>query len=168
MYWTTSKSCVEVALPENLKAYSLPSPPIGADLQNAVKASLQFLDTAPDVITFPIYAAIWRAVLGDSTFSEYLVGPTGTQKSTESALAQQHFGAGMDYSHLPAEWSSTANALEMLAFHAKDTLLVVDDFCPNGNANNQENLHSKAERVLRAQGNRSARQRLGTISQSRI
>jgi hypothetical protein len=31
---------------------------------------------------------------------------------------------------LPAAWSSTGNALEVLAFHAKDALLVIDDFAP--------------------------------------
>jgi hypothetical protein len=45
---------------------------------------------------------------------------TGRFKSEAAALAQQHFGAGLDARHLPANWSSTGNALEALAFTAKD------------------------------------------------
>ena len=38
------------------------------------------------------------------------------------------------FQQLTAEgaWSSTANSLEALAFHAKDALLVIDDFAPQG------------------------------------
>jgi hypothetical protein len=38
----------------------------------------------------------------------------------------------MDASGLPANFASTANALELLAFSANDALLVVDDFAPTG------------------------------------
>jgi hypothetical protein len=38
----------------------------------------------------------------------------------------------MDASCLPANFASTAPALQRLAFHAKDTLMVVDDVAPPG------------------------------------
>ena len=41
-------------------------------------------------------------------------------------------GRRIDAGHLPGAWSSTANALEGLAFAAKDMLLVVDDLAPGG------------------------------------
>jgi len=66
----------------------------------------------------------------------------------------------MDARHLPGSWQSTANALEELAFEAKDVLLTVDDFVPAGSAKDVQRLHSEADRLLRAQGNLSARQRL--------
>jgi hypothetical protein len=77
-----------------------------------------------------------------------------------AALVEQHFGPAMDARHLPANWTSTANALEAVAFAAKDALLVIDDFNPTGTAWSVSEMHGKAERVFRAQGNHSGRQRL--------
>src|SRR5205823_4468651 len=88
-----------------------------------------------------------------------LIGRTGLGKSEWAALAQQHFGADMHRLNLPGNWSSTANALEGLAFLAKDALLVLDDFKPGGSKGEIDAWHAKADRVLRAQGNSSARQR---------
>jgi hypothetical protein len=76
------------------------------------------------------------------------------------ALVQQHFGPGLDARNLPGSWSSTGNALEVLAFTAKDALLVVDDFAPEGGAYDVQRQHRDAARILRAQGNRSGRNRL--------
>jgi hypothetical protein len=66
----------------------------------------------------------------------------------------------MDGRQVPANWSSTSNALELLAFHAKEALLVVDDFAPAGGRVDVQRLHGAADRILRAQGNRSGRQRM--------
>jgi hypothetical protein len=66
----------------------------------------------------------------------------------------------MDARNLPGSWSSTANALEGLAFAAKDALLVVDDFAPTGSQTDTERAHREADRILRAQGNRSGRLRM--------
>jgi hypothetical protein len=151
---------IPVSLPEPLAGFRLPAPPEGAELQDAVRASLGLLRLGPGRATFPLLAAIYRAVLGDTDFALHLAGPTGCFKSEVAALAQQHFGPGMDARHLPANWSSTGNALEALAFTAKDALLVVDDFCPTGSANDVQRCHKEADRLFRGQGNRSGRQRL--------
>ncbi|MGH2688806.1 MAG: hypothetical protein ACRDKW_08370, partial [Actinomycetota bacterium] len=66
----------------------------------------------------------------------------------------------MDARNLPGSWSSTANALEGLAFAAKDALLVVDDFAPSGSVTDTERAHREADRILRAQGSRSGRLRM--------
>ncbi len=150
-------SQIEVRLEGSLTRYQLKETE-GAS--SAVRASLQFLDLGPDSIVFPIYAAIWRALLGDPDFSVHLAGPTGTGKTELAALAQQHYGASMDSRHLPANWSSTGNALEALAFAAKDALLVIDDFVPTGTGADVYHLNQKADRVLRAQGNITGRQRM--------
>src|ERR1017187_8000729 len=57
-------------------------------------------------------------------------------------------------------WPSTSNATAMLAFYAKDALLVVDDFVPTGTAASQQRLQGVADKLLRAQGNSSGRRRL--------
>jgi hypothetical protein len=111
------------------------------------------LDVTLDRLTFPVYAAIFRSILGQATLSVQLTGSSGAGKSQLAALAQQHFGSGMDADNLPASWSGTANATSTLAFYAKDAILVVDDFVPAGNAASQQRLHGEADRLLRAQGN---------------
>ncbi len=151
---------VEVRLPDPLRLFRLPPPPVGEKLRVAVRASLRLLWTAPPTVTVPILAAIYRAALGTGDFSVHLTGPTGAGKSELAALAQQHYGAGMDSRHLPGSWSSTGNALEGLAFAAKDALLVVDDFAPHGSDQDLHRIHREADRLFRAQGNRSGRLRM--------
>ena len=111
----------------------MPAPPTGTALATAVRASLGLLDgLAPDRIAFPLLSAPYRAVLGGTDFGFHLAGPTGVFKSELAAIAQQHFGSGLDARHFPADWASTGNALDGLAFAAKDALLMVDDFAPYG------------------------------------
>jgi hypothetical protein len=151
---------VEVSLPDALGRFVLPPPPDGEALRDAVRASLRLLELGPPRLTVPLLAAAYRAVLGDTDFALHLAGPTGTYKSEAAALAQQHFGAGLDAGHLPGSWSSTGNALEGLAFAAKDALLVIDDFAPAASVHDVQRYHKEAERLLRAQGNRAGRLRL--------
>ncbi|MBI2894486.1 MAG: bifunctional DNA primase/polymerase [Deltaproteobacteria bacterium] len=157
---------VEVDLSGSLAHFHLPPPPEPAALRVAIRASLRILDVASDELTLPLLAAVYRAVLGGSDFSVHLAGPTGVFKSEIASLAQQHYGSRMDSRNLPLSWSSTANAIEGLTFGAKDVLLVVDDFCPGGSPVDVARTHQAADRVFRAQGNLSARQRMradGTI-----
>src|SRR5262249_45056246 len=167
---------VPVLLPEPLSGFRLPPPPpahVDAAgelwqsargtvllLADAVRASLGFLRLGPLRLTVALLAAVYRAVLGETDFSLHLAGPTGSFKSEAAALAEQHYGPGMDARHLPASWSSTGNALEALAFAAKDALLVVDDFCPTGSAADVQRYHREADRLFRGQGNHAGRQRL--------
>jgi hypothetical protein len=151
---------IEVHLPDALQGFRLPDPPPGQELVSAIQASLRMIGVAGDTTTVPLFASIWAAPLVNPDFAPHLAGPTGAGKTELAALVQQHFGPGLDARHLPASWSSTGNALETLAFYAKDALLVVDDFAPTGSAADVQRFHREADRLLRAQGNRSARQRL--------
>ena len=150
---------IEVILPEALAGFALPEPP-PERLREAVLASLRVLELAPDAVVFPALCAIYRAPLASSDFSLHVLGPTGSGKTELAAVMQRHWGAGLDARHLPGGWSSTANALEGLAFAAKDALLVVDDFAPGGSAADVARLHREADRLLRAQGNRQPRLRM--------
>lgn len=151
---------IQVDPPLGLELFILPEPPKGETLRYAVRKSLETLDLAPDEITVPLHAAIYRSVLGGADFGLHLAGQTGAGKSELAAVMQQHLGAGLDSRHLPGSWSSTANALEGLAFFAKDALIVIDDFAPEGTANDIARMHTTAARLLRAQGNGSARGRM--------
>ena len=149
-----------VDLSTDLARYALPTPLTGDALHKAIRASLALLELAPDQVTVPCFGAIYRAVLGSIDFTLHLAGPTGAGKTELAALAQQHFGPAMDSRHLPASWLSTGNALEGLAFQAKDVLLVVDDFAPNGTASDVQRYHKEADRLFRGQGNQAGRGRM--------
>jgi hypothetical protein len=151
---------IAVALPDALAGYCLPAPPSGLALRTAVRASLGLLDVASRRITFQICACVYRSVLGNVDFASFMVGPTGVFKSELSALGQQHFGPELDARHFPGSWSSTANALEATAFAVKDAIMVVDDFAPGGSTADVQRFHRDADRLLRAQGNHSGRQRM--------
>ena len=147
-------------MPQTLARYILPPPPSRADLVAAIGASLRLLELAVPRITFPLFASVFRAPLGNCNHSLHLVGPSGVYKSEIAALAQQHFGAGLMRKNLPANWASTANANESLAFSAKDTILTIDDFTPRGSQADVERYHANADRLFRAAGNHSGRQRM--------
>jgi hypothetical protein len=156
---------VEVATPEPLARFVLPAPPREDSLVAAVRTSLALLEgPVPARIAYPLLAAVYRAALGETAgpvdFTLHLAGPHGAGKTELAALAQQHFGAGLDARHLPGGWSSTANALEGLAFAAKDALFVVDDYAPRGATGDRQRLERDADRLLRSQGNRAGRQRM--------
>lgn len=155
---------IETRLPDALALFSLPMPPSGEELQRAIRASLSLLELLPARVGYPLLAAGYRVALGGIDASVHITGPTGVLKTQVAALMQQHWGAGLDGLHLPASWSSTDNFLEMLAFCAKDALLVIDDFIPTGSKNDVARYHVKADRVLRGQGNRSGRGRLSRES----
>jgi len=150
----------QMLLPAALHNYRVCPPADGTELMKALRTSLRFLSVAPDPVSLPLLAAAYRAPLGGVDFSLFLSGRTGTFKTALASLCQQHFGAAMDASHLPANFASTANALEELAFFAKDALLVVDDFAPTGGLGDG-GLHAVAERLFRAAGNHQGRNRMG-------
>jgi hypothetical protein len=159
-------SGIEVRLAGALSRYELRLPDSG-NVVRAVRASLRLARLGPASISFPLLAATIRAALGEADFALHLAGETGAFKSEVAALYQRHFGAAMDRLHLPGAWSSTANALEVLAFQAKDTLLVVDDFAPQGSAADVARYHATADRLFRAAGNAAGRSRLDSTARLR-
>ncbi len=159
---------VEVGLPGDFSRYYLPAVEVDDDLRRSVRASLSIMDIGPDIVTVPVIGATYLPPLGDPNGSVLLSGLTGSQKTSVAALAQQHYGSEMDADHLPAAWSSTPNALEMMAFIAKDCLLVIDDFNPQGSQQELGASHAMADRVLRAVANSSGRSRLGKDSELQV
>jgi hypothetical protein len=150
---------VAVDLGENLGNYHLPDP---GGLE-AAQASLRFLGIGPWEVTATLWACVHLAPLTDLLkidFSPWLYGPTGSLKSTVAALAQAHFG-NFTRLTLPGSWFSTVNALEKLTFILKDTMCVIDDFCPPANQKESHAMAERAGRIIYQAGNRSARGRLG-------
>lgn len=152
---------VTVRLPPELSRYDLSSP---AAPQDAFRASLAMLDlTRPD-LTWPLFAATLAPLYGPVDFAIHLAGRTGSFKSELMSLYQSHYGAGMDARHLPGSWSSTANAIEALAFFACNAAFVLDDFVPTGTAYQQRAYQQNADKIIRAQGNQAGRARLSDTS----
>jgi len=143
-----------------LERFELPEPREGEALAEAVRASLALLEVAPYRVTVPLLAAVGRAPLSDSDFSLHLAGPTGVRKTALAAVFQQHWGSALHARNLAESWQSTPNAIEVLLFATKDTLVVVDEFQPGGSAAGVDKAHRDADRVFRAQGNQAGRGRL--------
>jgi hypothetical protein len=148
---------VEVELPPEIAPLKLELP---NDPPAALRASLRLLDLAPDRISVPLLGAVIRAVLGGADFTVFLYGRTGVFKTELAALAQAHFGAGFYARHLPANFTSTANSNEGLAFLAKDAILAVDEFAPPASGSERDIMHRDAARLLRSQGNAAGRARM--------
>lgn len=154
---------VQVDFHGRLSIFSLPTPPNGERLREVVHSSLSLLGIAPDEISLPLLAAMYRAPLAELVpidFSLFLAGPTGVFKTATAAIFQSHFGHEFNGRNLPASWTSTDNALEKESFLAKDVPMVIDDYAPSGGRRDVDKLQRTAERVLRAQGNLAGRQRM--------
>jgi hypothetical protein len=158
---------MNVQLCGSLSKYELSLPTSSDELKRAVRTSLRSVELGPPSISFPLRAATCRALFGNCDFAIHLVGETGAFKSELAALEQQFFGAQMNRLNLPGSWSSTGNALELLAFHAKDSLIVIDDFAPHGSAADVSRYHAAADRVFRAAGNHAGRGRLDSSARLR-
>ena len=157
----------EVRLEGKLARYTLP--PV-TDIRAAVCASLKLLDLAPAQLAYPLWGAVYRAPLGEwapATAALYLHGPTGVRKTAVALLPQAHFAPGLD--EPAANWEGTANALERIAFQAKDAVLLVDDYVLKEGATVQDRarLYHTAERLIRGNANRGGRARLTADLRSR-
>lgn len=149
---------IEVDLGPDLRRYCLPAP--GGP--EAAQASFALLNIAPPEITYPFIACTYLAPLADLlkvNFTLWPIGPTGSLKSTMSALFLSHFGDFTELT-LPGQWSSTANALERRAFILKDLPFIIDDYAPQLDHRRANEMEAKAHRIIRAAGNRGGRQRL--------
>ena len=151
---------VSVSLSEQHANFELPAPLTGQELQDAIAEQLTLINMGPDEVIIPILATVFVAVLGaPAEWSVGLVGPSGAGKTTLAALAQQHFGGGLDSSHLPAAWRDTNVALEITMALSRDVVMVIDDFVVKGSRSQQESLDARADTVLRGAANGSGRAR---------
>jgi hypothetical protein len=152
---------IEVQADGHLKYCVLPDV---HDLPTAVRASLRFLEVAPPRIAYPLLAGVYRAPLSEfapATVALFLAGETGSRKSAVTGVAQAHFGAHFsDGKSFIANWSSTGNSIERLAFLAKDIICTIDDFVIKGGSNDIQRLQRTADQLIRGQGNRAGRGRL--------
>src|ERR1035438_7862355 len=77
---------VQVQLAAALERYRMPPPAEPQARVGAIRASLGFLSLAPDRISCPLLAAVYRAAFGKVDFSLFLAGPSGVFKTALAAL----------------------------------------------------------------------------------
>lgn len=147
---------------EVLNRYRLPDPHGASadEIRAAVRASLDLRSVAAKELAIPQLSAVYRAPLPlHPDVTVWVTGLTGLGKTALAALMQQHFGAAMDSKSLPANWASTGNALEGMAFSLANVLMVVDDYNPQGSDRDQTAMRQAAERLIRGSANAAGRGR---------
>lgn len=147
---------------DRLNQYALPDPTTveAGDLAAAVRASIELRAVAPAKVTVPMLAAAYRAPLPlVPETSVFVVGPSGSLKTALSAVVCQHFGRRFESKALPAEWKSTANSLEAIAYQLAGVLFVIDDYAPQA-SDDPRKLGAAADRIFRGSANASARGRM--------
>lgn len=154
---------ISTQLPVELTKYDLSSYD-KSKAADSIRASVAMLGVCDSSITWPLFAATLAPLYGPVDFAIHLTGRTGSFKSELVSLFQSHYGPCLDARNLPCSWSSTANAMEALAFVAKNAVLVIDDFVPQGSSYQVKALQATADRIIRAQGNQAGRARLTDVS----
>lgn len=156
---TGNRTDVTVRLPESLRYYMLPEPATDErGISKAYEDVLTVKNAFKSQLTVPLIGGVFASVLERIDYSLYFAGQSGTRKSELTSMAQAFFGSGFHRLTLPANWGMDSSiALMLKAFRAKNAVLTIDDFAPNGQKNHDDKLHAKAEDVLRAAGNGSGR-----------
>lgn len=148
----------------NMDRYRLPLSP--TSITEAMEHSLNFWNITAPSITVPMWAAMYLAPLSPFLmidFGLWIHGKTGSMKSSYIATALAHFGGwqGKDAkTFLPSNFQSTANAILLNAFQAKDVPLVIDDFAPGATQREVRERDQTASNLLRSVGNKAARGRM--------
>lgn len=160
---------VTVELSKGLEGYRLDggfTPEEGREIDTLTDVILMTA-SIPRRISVPLVAYMFLAPLREAlvragfppTFSVYLIGGSGTHKSTLSALMLSFFGTFRE-SGLPASFNDTGNYIRSLAFSLKDMVLVVDDYHPEGNIQARRKMEDTAQQLSRAFGDLAQRGRM--------
>jgi hypothetical protein len=150
-----------VELEPGMESYALPTTWTDEQVKEAASYVLALLYLDDPAIVFPLFAAVHLAPFASLlrlNFMLWLLGTTGTLKSTLAALFLSFFG-DFTYTNLPTNWEATANAIERKLFMLKDCLVVIDDYAPSTDERDRDN-ERKAQRLVRSVGNLSARDRM--------
>lgn len=97
-------------------------------------------------------------------FVVWLYGFTGTRKTTIAKLFASYFG---DFDNrVTASFNDTYSSIELKAYKLKDSLMFLDDFCPQQSFKETQNINTIAEKIVRAYGDRTSRVRLNVTMES--
>lgn len=155
---------ITVALPDKMSGYGMERKCDPLDIQTA--ASLLWQSVAPEEIILPLLSFTFLSPLNhflkaagcEPKFVLFLVGKTGSRKSTLAALMLSFFGK-FTASELPLSFRDTSNSILYNAFSLKDVLTVIDDLHPSSRQEEQK-MNATAQAVMRAYGDRTGKGRL--------
>ena len=164
MYLMPGDEEITVNLPDKMSGYVMERKCDPLDIQTA--ASLLWQSVAPEEIMLPLLSFTFLSPLNhflkaagcESKFVLFLVGKTGSRKSTLAALMLSFFGK-FTASELPLSFRDTSNSILHNAFSLKDVLTVIDDLHPSSRQEEQK-MNGTAQAVMRAYGDRTGKGRL--------
>ena len=164
MYLMPGDEEITVNLPDKMSGYVMERKCDPLDIQTA--ASLLWQSVAPEEIMLPLLSFTFLSPLNhflkaagcESKFVLFLVGKTGSRKSTLAALMLSFFGK-FTASELPLSFRDTSNSILHNAFSLKDVLTVIDDLHPSSRQEEQR-MNGTAQAVMRAYGDRTGKGRL--------
>lgn len=141
-------------------------PKLDSSPQEALEHVLSAIHCGPDHVMGPLlllpFLAPLRPALGAINFTTWLVGPTGSHKSTAAALPQSFFGT-FDYKTLPNTWDATITALEDVVHRAGDVVYTIDNYIPPGDSQgarkDARDMISKVVRFIQNVGDGQSRSR---------
>ncbi len=155
---------ISVSLEGKLRGYNMEHRCEDVDICTAY--ALLHSTVAPPEILMPLMAYTFLSPLNhflklaghEPKFVLFLVGKTGSRKSTLAALFLSFFGwfTGSD---LPLSFRDTANSILHHTYELKDVLTCIDDFHPAGRME-EGKLTASAQTIMRAYGDRTGKGRL--------
>jgi len=148
----------------NLIRYVLPT--IGNEIES-FNMAIKLLNVADYKITVPLLALAYLTQLGEPLrqaghepdFVMWIQGMTQSMKSSLAAVVLNHFGKGFTKNTMPASFKDTYIYTDRKGFLLKDSLLVIDDFFPSSSKSESQKMHTMAQKILRAWGDRIPRGR---------
>lgn len=155
---------VTVELPGKLQGYHTERNYSYCDIATAGGMLSQL--AAPPEVTFTLLAHIFLSPLNhflrmagcEPKFILWLVGKTGSCKSTIAALMLSFFGT-FTATTLPLSFRDTANSINEQCYMTKDLSVVIDDFHPCGHQE-QTKMTATAQNIARNYGDRAGKSRL--------
>ena len=153
-----------VSLSNKMHGYGMAEEASGLDL--AILTRLLTAGPVTEIILFPLLALVFLSPLNhflklancEPKFVLFLIGRTGTRKSTLAALMLSFFGS-FTATDLPMSFQDTANSIAYNSFALKDVLTCIDDFHPATRYEEQKQT-ATAQTILRVYGDRAAKGRL--------
>lgn len=155
---------VTVELPGKLQEYHFERNYSYCDIATAGALLNQL--AAPEEVTFTLLAEIFLSPLNhflrmagcEPKFILWLIGKTGSRKSTMAALLLSFFGT-FTATTLPLSFRDTANSINEQCYMTKDLPVVIDDFHPCGHQE-QSRMTATAQNIARNYGDRAGKSRL--------
>lgn len=162
---------VTVSLGSGLDMYRLDgsgSETFGAiGFADGARTTLALKGVIAEHVLIPLLGTVFLAPLREflaatgiaPAYALFLLGGTGSRKSTAAALLLSHFGNFTGKS-LPASFNDTANFIRKKAFLLKDAPIVVDDYHPVTSLQERKKMEATAQSLARAFGDGAERGRM--------